>query len=129
LRKLTCDRGEPLIVKGRVKEAAEDESHRHRGGTDRKPSPELAVRRDKKNENKDPASKENQRGPHVIRIIALQTGSRRPIGATNEPITSKDLPTVSFCLANPGFTSDTTKGDRNDGQSCLPPFPQAGEHK
>ena len=94
LRNLTYDPGKPLIAKRRAKKAAEDECHRHRSGTDRKPSTALAVGRDKKNENKNPCSKENQRDPHVTRIIA-----------SHEPKMSKDLPTAPWSQASAGFRS------------------------
>lgn len=96
LRNLTCDPGKPLIAKRRAKKAAEDECHRHRSGTDRKPSTALAVGPDKKNENKNPCSKENQRGPHVTCIIASHTRLRR-----SRPALLVSRKRVKICLLRP----------------------------
>ena len=96
LRNLTCDPGKPLIAKRRAKKAAEDECHRHRSGTDRKPSTALAVGPDKKNENKNPCSKENQRGPHVTCTIASHTRLRR-----SRPALLVSRKRVKICLLRP----------------------------
>jgi hypothetical protein len=67
-----------VIVNRREKKAAEDQCHRHRHRTDRKPGTALAVGRDKKNENKNPGSKENQRGPplHSLLLRAFSGAER-----------------------------------------------------